>query len=299
MKEFTCSAKKLKSIINSVYAPYSEDLIKEDLKSVNYVSIYTDASNHANIKIFPIVIRYWLPLIGSKIRVIDISEEKGETSQIIFELIEKNVKKFKLEKKVIAFCGDNAKVNFGGITRGGSNNIFQRIKSSINPNLIGVGCSAHISHNSLKNACEVLDFDIEHIIVKIYSHFYLYTVRTENLKQFCNEAEVEYNKLLGYSKTRFLALNSAIKRIIQLFEPLKCYFASLNNGERAVKAFFERKDAKFWLIFVSEQVFAILLISLACILYWIYSHLILLLRPSSLKILFAKLKATASQPLKY
>lgn len=103
MKEFTCSAKKLKSIINSVYAPYSEDLIKEDLKSVNYVSIYTDASNHANIKIFPIVIRYWLPLIGSKIRVIDISEEKGETSQIIFELIEKNVKKFKLEKKSDCF----------------------------------------------------------------------------------------------------------------------------------------------------------------------------------------------------
>lgn len=228
--------------------------MKTELETVNYISIYTDASNHGAIKIFPVVIRYWSVLTGVQVKVVEISSEKGETSQIIFELIEKIIKKYKLEKKVVAFCGDNAKVNFGGITRGGSNNIFHRIKSSINPNLIGVGCSAHIIHNSLRSACDKLDFDIEHIIVKIYSHFYLYTVRTENLKQFCNEAEVDYHKL-GYSKTRFLALNFAIKRIIELFEPLKSYIFSLEKGERAIKMFFERPDAKFWLIFISEQVF--------------------------------------------
>lgn len=253
MKDFTCSAKKLKAIISGVFAPYTKDVIFQELQHVNYVSLYTDASNHGATKIFPIVVRYFVPLVGVKVKVLDISSEPGETSEIIFELIKKVVNEYKVQKKIIAFCGDNAKVNFGGLTRGGTNNVFYRMKE-INPNLIGIGCTAHITHNAIKKACDVaLPFDIEHIIVKIYSHFYLYTVRTEKLKDFCQEAEIEYEKLLGYAKTRFLALKGAIKRILQLFDALKSYFA-IQKGEKAIKEFFDKPDSKFWLLFIAEQV---------------------------------------------
>lgn len=124
-----------------------------------------------------------------------------------------------------------------------------------NPNLLGIGCTAHILHNAIKKACDAsLPFDIEHIIVKIYSHFYLYTVRTEKLKDFCQEAEIEYEKLSGYAKTRFLALKGAIKRVIMLFDALKAYFASLEKGEKVIKEFFEKPDSKFWLHFIANQV---------------------------------------------
>lgn len=56
MKDFTCLAKKLKAIISGVFAPYSKDNIFQELQQVNYVTIYTDASNHGAIKIFPIVV---------------------------------------------------------------------------------------------------------------------------------------------------------------------------------------------------------------------------------------------------
>jgi hypothetical protein len=38
---------------------------------------------------------------------------------------------------------------------------------------------------------------------------------------FCETSETEYQKLLGYSKTRWLARLPAVERIFKMFEPLK------------------------------------------------------------------------------
>jgi len=253
MENFSCSRTKCQVIVTGVFEPYAKQMLKNELEQCHYVSIYTDASNHGSIKIFTVLVRYFLPRVGICVKVLDISSKPGETSLIISDLIQTAICEFGLEKKVVAFCGDNAKVNFGGITRGGENNVFHRLQVTF-PHLIGIGCTAHIVHNALKKACDVIPFDVEHIIVKIYAHFYLYTVRTEALKAFCDEADVEYKKLLGYAKTRFLALGPAIKRILQLFDALKIYFTKLPKGERVVKEFFNNAESKFWLLFVQEQV---------------------------------------------
>lgn len=145
-------------------------------------------------------------------------------------------------------------MNFGGETRGGQNNVFFRLKSWF-PHLIGINCAAHVNHNALKHACDVLPMDAEYIVVKIYSHFYIYTTRTEKLKSFCAEVNIEYEKLLGYAKTRFLALGPAAKRILKVYEGLKQYFLALPaKEEKKLKQFFENPESKFWLMFVQEQV---------------------------------------------
>lgn len=253
LEKFSCSQKKCQAIVTGVFAPYTKQLILKDLNNCNYVSITTDASNHGSIKIFPVLVRYFIPTVGVRIRVLDVSSQPGEKSEIIAKLIWSVVQEYGLDIKVVAFCGDNAKVNFGGITRGGSNNVLSRLKERF-PHLIGIGCTAHIAHNSLKHACDAIPFDVEYIVVKIYSHFYIYTVRVEALKAFCDEADVEYLKLLGYAKTRFLALGPAIKRILKLFDALKLYFLQLKKGEEVLKKFFKALDSTFWLHFVLEQV---------------------------------------------
>ena len=50
---------KSEAIINSVLAPESEKLIKEDLKNISHVDVQTDASNHDAIKFFPTCIQYF------------------------------------------------------------------------------------------------------------------------------------------------------------------------------------------------------------------------------------------------
>lgn len=42
-----------------------------------------------------------------------------------------------------------------------------------------------------------MPFDVECVVVKIYSHFYLFTVRVVKLKQFCDSVNVEYKKVLA------------------------------------------------------------------------------------------------------
>lgn len=253
MKKFMCSKTKCQAIVVNVFAPEANRMVKQELSQRRFVSIYTDASNHGSMKIFPVLVRYFNPTAGVFIKILDISSEDGETSVIISDLLKKNAADYGLEKKIVAFCGDNAKVNFGGETRGGQNNVFYRLKQWL-PHLIGIGCVAHIAHNALKHACDVLPFDVEWAIVKIYSYFYIYTTRVTALQHFCDTAGVEYLKLLGYAKTRFLALEPAIKRVLHLYEPLKAFFLGLPKGEKLLKEFFSNPMSKFWLHFVLEQV---------------------------------------------
>lgn len=253
MKKFSCSKTKCQAIVLNVLAPEAKRIVKAELSERRYVAIYTDASNHGSVKIFPVMVRYFNPTAGVSVKILDITSEGGETSVIISDLLKRSAAEYGLEQKIIAFCGDNAKVNFGGETRGGKNNVFYRLKQWL-PNLIGVGCVAHIAHNALKHACDAMPFDFECIIVKIYSYFYIYTTRVTALERFCDTAGVEYLKLLGYAKTRFLALGPAAKRILQLYEPLKMLFLGLPKGEKMLKQFFADPTSKFWLHFLVEQV---------------------------------------------
>lgn len=50
--------------------------MKLEIKSCNFVSIATDASNHIAIKMFPEVARWFHP-DGIKAKVLDLSDETG------------------------------------------------------------------------------------------------------------------------------------------------------------------------------------------------------------------------------
>lgn len=202
---------------------------------------------------FPILVRYFHQSDGVKVRIIDFSSEKGSTSEILFDLLENSLTAYSIKEKLVAYCGDNENTNFGGLNRGGQNNVFHRLKA-INPEIIGIGCGAHIVHNTLKAACDGMPFDVELIVVKIYSHFYMYTVRVTKLKDFCDSVEERYQKLLGYSKTRFLALLPAIESILRIYESLKEYFLNTVNSPLVLKNFFRDPISKIWLLFLKDQV---------------------------------------------
>lgn len=127
---------------------------------------------------------------------------------------------------MIAYYADSTNANFGEKVRRGTNNIFYKLNKNLNQNIIGVGCAAHIIHNTIQTAADLLPVDVENSVIKIYSYFYIYTVRVEMLKEFCETVEVEYQKILGYSKTRWLALLPAVERILKIYDPLKSYFLS-------------------------------------------------------------------------
>lgn len=186
--------------------------------------------------------------------MIEFSTEKNETSETIAELLTKTTDKNDIANKFVGFCGDNCPTNFISSARGGQNNVFYRLKVKF-PLLIGIGCAGHISHNTIKFACDQLPFDIECIVAKIFSHFKIYTVRIEALKSICELFEdVEFSQVLGYANTRFLALAPAVGRILELFDPLKTYFLELDKCPKVLENFFKYPMARLLLLFIKDQV---------------------------------------------
>lgn len=52
------------------------------------MSLYTDATNHGNIKFFTVLVRYFIPTVDVFVKILTLTEEAGENSTIISELIE-------------------------------------------------------------------------------------------------------------------------------------------------------------------------------------------------------------------
>ncbi|CAH0563076.1 unnamed protein product [Brassicogethes aeneus] len=180
-KKFACRRTKSEAIIKKVIAPLAVSELAADLESAHYISIFSDASNHKEIKLFPTLIRYFNRNTGVNVKILDFISLPGETSEMIFNSIVKILTNHKLKNKLVAYCADNANTNFGGVSRKGENNIFNRLKNELNQDLIGVGCAAHIIHNAIQTATDLLPMEIEGIVVKIYSHFYIYTDTTSEL----------------------------------------------------------------------------------------------------------------------
>jgi hypothetical protein len=66
-------------------------------------------------------------------------------------------------------------------------------------NIRFIGCAAHILHSALRTSADILPVDVEAIVNKIFQYFHVYTVRVEELKEFCDF--IEYKQILGSVKT--------------------------------------------------------------------------------------------------
>lgn len=256
-----CSSARTKctALIKNVIAPQSVKHVITVVKNeANFYGISTDASNHNNEKIFPVTVQYFTPKSGMEIKLIKVSSLANETSDAIVELCTTTLESYELDvKKCVAFCGDNCNTNFGGRQRLGTNNVFYKLKTTLNGDMEGIGCPAHLLHNTMRTAADTLSVDVEVIVMKIFSHFSTYTVRNERLKDFCEFVGVKYQTIVSHSKTRWLSLSNAIERILKLFPALKSYFLLLEHPPKILFDFFSSPLSECYLNVVHSVLHAL------------------------------------------
>lgn len=61
---------KTEAIVINVLAPLSLDCVLEDFNEINYLSISTDASNHGNQKVFPVLVQYFKKDSGNNLKML-------------------------------------------------------------------------------------------------------------------------------------------------------------------------------------------------------------------------------------
>ena len=248
-KKFSCARTKIGATVNNVLAPASVQCVLNDIEKheIMYLGVFTDGSNHKSTKLFPIVIQYFdWKNGGMQSKLLDVRSLKDETSLTIANEVKETLKKRRLFDKCISFTGDNCNTNFGGIHRKRGNNVFTHLKSEVSA-LVGVDCPAHILNNCLHHGVNQMSLNLESIIYKTYQHFSIYTVRTEQLKDYCVFVEIEYKKLLSHSVTRWLSLYPSLSRMIHMYPAIQSYFLSIDKPPVLLKHFFENSLSKLYL----------------------------------------------------
>ena len=87
--EFSSARTKSQAIICNVLAPHVVTKVIEDLHKSKGVTLSLDASNKKDIKLFPIVVRYFLPNRGIVDKITDFIALPGETSDLQCDMLKK------------------------------------------------------------------------------------------------------------------------------------------------------------------------------------------------------------------
>lgn len=232
------------------------DMLKDSLKIANFISIGVDTSNRGNLKMLPVVVRYFSSTEGVQNKMIDFFKMEQETGEEVSDKVKLVIETFDLRSKFIALGADNCVSNFGGVDRGGQLNVFTRLKNEFQDReLVGCGCCAHLIHKAIEKACHTFQsfYDIEAVVVKIFGYFKHITVRNTRLQRLFSEDGSDEIKLLGYANTRFLGFKDCISRIIDCFDVLKTFFEGEKDAPLSILKFLDHQFAKIFLIFVRDQ----------------------------------------------
>lgn len=207
-------------------APYALEIILKVVKHLPF-SIATDASNKGNKKLFPIVIRYFnvndyeQPIVHA---LIEFKQIWGETAEDIFNIIQSTINHAELDiKNITSFGADNAPVNFEC-----SSSVFTKLQAN-NKNLIKANCDYHIFHNTAKYALKTMKYDVETLVLKIYSEFLSGTCCTKELKDCFDFLDQSYFQVLKHVSTSWLSLYKVTDRLLKNWSAITFYF--LNQGE--------------------------------------------------------------------
>ena len=134
----------------------------------------------------------------------------------IFDAIQNTLEKYEIPwDNCIAFDVDNTNSNIGA-----KNSIKSRV-AAVNPSVYFVGCPCHIIHNAAQKSTEAFGemsgVDIEECCVDHYYWFDKSTKRKGQLQQYSNFCDSAYRGFIKHLNVRWLSLQNAVERILQMF----------------------------------------------------------------------------------
>lgn len=111
--EFACSATKSMAIVTGVFEPMILNQIQAELKQTMFACLSTDTSSRNEITMYPVIARYFLPLEGIIIRLLDFGNSHSEKGVDIFGVLQATWQTYNIRDKISGFCGDNCRTLFG------------------------------------------------------------------------------------------------------------------------------------------------------------------------------------------
>jgi hypothetical protein len=135
---------------------------------------------------------------------------------------------------------------------GTSNGLIGQIRKC-SPHTYFAGCVCHLINLAVKDGCKAIATNVEEPLIDIFYHLKHSAKRQTELKEI-SQSDL---KVLKYVPTRWLSLKPCLKRLLQLWKPLREFFkkecASLSgSGKRPQRAyeFLKSHTAKWHCMFL-------------------------------------------------
>ena len=202
-------------------------IVVEEVK-VSPFSLLVDGSNDTGLeKLNPLTVKiYDASQRKVKTLLLDMCTTSGRdcgTATAIFTKIDSILDSYSIPwANCVGFGVDNTSVNIGI-----HHSIMTLVKEK-NISCYFMGCPCHLVHNVACHASESFQkksgFDIEDLCVDVYYWFDKSTKRKGILKEFCEFCESDYRQIIRYVSVRWLSLEKAVNRILQLYKSLQSYF---------------------------------------------------------------------------
>ena len=212
---------------------------------VNPYSLLVDGSNDTGIeKLNPLTVKiYDNTKRQVTTQLLDMCTTSGRTcgtADAIFSKINSVLSNYQIPwDNCIGFGVDNTSVNVGM-----RNSIMTRVKEK-NSSCYFMGCPCHLIHNIACHASVALQstsgFDVEDLCIDTFYWFDSSTKRKGILAEFCTFCDSDYREIVRHVGVRWLSLERAVGRILQLYESLQSYFQS----EEQLQARFKRLQSAF------------------------------------------------------
>lgn len=95
-KKFSCARTKCEAIITNMLAPEIVKKLNRDLLIAKFVIVSVDCSNKGSLKLYSILVRYFLPLKGVHVKLLEVHSVPEETAEMLFDKMWLTIQKFQI-----------------------------------------------------------------------------------------------------------------------------------------------------------------------------------------------------------
>ena len=221
----------------------------------NPFSLLVDESNDTGVeKLNPLTVKIFDITRQQVSHYLDMCTTSGRdcgTSVAIFGKIDSALNRYDIPwRNCVGFGVDNTSVNIGL-----RHSIMTHVQQK-NAECYFMGCPCHLVHNIAGHASEALQkpagFDVEDLCVDVFYWFDKSTKRKGILREFCSFCDSDYREVVRYVSVRWLSLEKAVYRILQLYSSLQSYFKSEAESQARFKRLataFEKPLTEVYLLF--------------------------------------------------
>ena len=257
-KAYSSGKTKTTCIINGALQPYYKDQLVQQMKDGPF-SISIDGSNDSGKeKMNPMTVKVF-DVNKIKHKFFDMCTTSGTdagTAEVIFNKMESVLHQSGISwKNCVSLSVDNASVNMGR-----RNSLSSRVLKEHDKVYI-IGCPCHILHNTAAKAgtsfTGATGFDIEELVIDVSYWFDASTKRKGGLEEFCIFCDIAYKEVVAHVSTRWLSLEKAVNRILQLYEALVSYFKSNSESQARFKRLnvcFSKPITEVYLLFFQSVI---------------------------------------------